>query len=51
VREFFGPFRRGAVEAQVLSQLQCMYGYVQAAVEEGKVGEVLAALRLLLGDT
>jgi hypothetical protein len=50
----FGPYRQGggggtaAVTAGQLSQLRCMYTYVQATVDGGQPDDVVAALEALI---
>jgi hypothetical protein len=45
LRELFGPMKRGpAVSPAQISSLRCNYAYVQAAVYDGRVEEVVAAL-------
>lgn len=51
LRRFCEPFAEGAAGDRALQQLQCGYRYVQLAVEEGHVEEVLSALRSLLHRT
>jgi hypothetical protein len=56
LRVAFGPYRQGggsgaaAVSAGQLRQLRCMYMHVQAAVDGGLPGPVVAALEDLIGD-
>jgi hypothetical protein len=50
LHQTFTPVRQAAVSPEQVEHLQCMYGYVQAAVYGRQLDFVVEALRTLTGS-